>query len=448
MRPTTEVLREIILRRRGLRAQLLRSGIILLILVSIYIGWRLLRPLPPTDLSLGTGPAEGAYFSFALQYQAAFDRESIDINIIPGPGSEETLDRLLRDEIDAGFIQGGIANERDVSNLRSLGSLFYEPIWVFYRAEHRVRDLRDLAGLRIAIGVEGSGTQAVALRLLMENNISAENAEFSSVDSSLAASWLAENEVDAAFFIISPEADLIDQILRNDDINLLDFERALAYEGRFQYLAQITIGQGLLSLTDNIPGRDYTLLATTATLVVQENTHPNLIRLLLREADRIHSPGTFLERVDQFPTASFVEIPLHEEARSYYNDGLSWFERNFPFILAALLDRIIVFAVPLLAIYTLVQTILPGANLASQYQIAQWYRVLDRVERRLEQMTAEQLQAEITRLSEVMRSLNRRVTVPFLYLSSVYTLKIHIRFVISLLEDQLTEINKQSDQQA
>jgi len=427
------------------QTRLYQALLILIVLAVVYIGWQQLRPIPPTSMSISTGAAEGAYFAFALEYQDNFDNEAIDLNIVPGAGSAETLDRLIRGEVDAGFVQGGIAEGANVSGLRSLGSLFYEPIWVFYRAEHRVRDLRDLAGLRVAIGNEGSGTQAVATQLLADNNITAENTEFFTVDSSLAAAWLEENEVDAAFFIISPEADLINNIIRNEDIALLDFQRALAYQGRFSYLTNIVIGEGLLSLTDNVPPREYTLLSTTATLVVQDNLHPNLIRLLLREADRVHSGGSLLERVDEFPTASFVEIPLHEEARSYYNDGLSWFERNFPFILAALFDRVIVFIVPLLAIYTLVQTVLPGASLASQYQIAQWYRVIDRVERRIDTLTEPQIEAEIKRLSEVLNSLNRRITVPFLYLSGVYTLKIHIRFVINRLEDQLHYLQAQKE---
>jgi TRAP-type uncharacterized transport system substrate-binding protein len=55
---------------------------------------------------------------------------------------------------------------RNDSGLLSLGSLFYEPVWVFYRGEKTSDPADRTAGKRIAIGQEGSGVRQLAQQLL------------------------------------------------------------------------------------------------------------------------------------------------------------------------------------------------------------------------------------------------------------------------------------------
>ena len=66
----------------------------------------------------------------------------------------------------AGAMQAPIATLAGLlgANLRSLGSIYYEPLWVFYRGAE-IRDFGGLQGKRIAIGPEASGTRALALHV-------------------------------------------------------------------------------------------------------------------------------------------------------------------------------------------------------------------------------------------------------------------------------------------
>jgi TRAP-type uncharacterized transport system substrate-binding protein len=59
----------------------------------------------------------------------------------------------------------------DTRDLVSLGSVFYEPIAIFYRAAKVIDRLSELKGRRVAIGPEGSGTRFLALALLKANGI-------------------------------------------------------------------------------------------------------------------------------------------------------------------------------------------------------------------------------------------------------------------------------------
>ena len=68
-------------------------------------------------------------------------------------------------------MQGGLTDGVDITGLVSLGSVFAQPMMVYYRSDEPVERLSQLKGKRLAIGPEGSGTRALALKLLKANEI-------------------------------------------------------------------------------------------------------------------------------------------------------------------------------------------------------------------------------------------------------------------------------------
>jgi TRAP-type uncharacterized transport system substrate-binding protein len=77
-------------------------------------------------------------------------RDRIQLQLLASSGSIENLMRL-RDEskpVDVGFVQGGIGKAESGSNLVSLASVFYSPLWVFYRGDEPLDDLSQLRGKR------------------------------------------------------------------------------------------------------------------------------------------------------------------------------------------------------------------------------------------------------------------------------------------------------------
>ena len=67
--------------------------------------------------------------------QKALAANGIQVVLLPSEGSSANL-QLLRDgKADLGFVQGGSADiaEGDENAIESLGSLFVEPVWLFYR---------------------------------------------------------------------------------------------------------------------------------------------------------------------------------------------------------------------------------------------------------------------------------------------------------------------------
>lgn len=117
----------------------------------------------------------GAYYAYAKRYAELLAANGITLEIQTSAGSVENLERVKKGDADIAFIQGGIQEEledNDESSLRSLGSVAFEPVWVFYRNEYRLDKLYQLSDRRIAVGEEGSGIRGLALQLLEANEIS------------------------------------------------------------------------------------------------------------------------------------------------------------------------------------------------------------------------------------------------------------------------------------
>ena len=111
--------------------------IVLIVAAAFWIAYQFIRPAPPDKVVITTGEEVGSYHTFAERYRDILARNDITLELRPSNGSADNLKRLLDDasNVDAGFVQAGITRPEDAPGLESLGSVYYEPIWVFYRAE-------------------------------------------------------------------------------------------------------------------------------------------------------------------------------------------------------------------------------------------------------------------------------------------------------------------------
>ena len=419
-------------------------GIVLSITIAGFVvAYLFVPPPPPKELSIATGRVGGGYHTFALEYQKLLKQEGIDLHIIPTAGSIEVLNLLETGKVSIGFVQGGTAGNAPKENLSSLASVFYEPVWVFHRKDQVITYLHDLKGKRIAIGEKGSGTRPLALRLLEANDMNETNTTLVEVSSKESASQLVAGNVDAAFFVTSPTASLISELLENPDIELLSFKRHLAYSSRYNFLTSITIGEGLVSLENNIPENDKTLLAATASIVARNDTHPALIRLLLKQIVRVHKQGGILEKKGEFPSDNHVEIPMSPAASRYLEVGPSWLENVFPFWLASMVDRLKILLIPLL---TLMIPLLKGAFPIYRWrirsQIYRWYRTLRAADLKMSCCNETEIKDEINKIKGLRDEIVRQVSVPLPYMGEFYTLRVHINLVLQRLEEQLKNLRQ------
>ena len=319
-------------------------------------------------------------------------------------------------------------------------------MWVFHRKEQPVEYLFDLRGKRIAVGEEGSGTRPIAIQLLTDNKVTADNTTLLALSSAEATAQLLAGDIDAAFFVMSPKASRISQLLTNPEIDLLSFKRHLAYSSRYSYLSSVQIGEGMIDLERNIPTQDKTLLAATASLVARDDLHSDLVHLLLTTLEKVHNNGGLLEKKGQFPTEKFVEFPMNPDARQYLLSGPSWLHKVFPFWIASTLDRLKILLIPLLALMLpLLKGMLPLYAFGIRFKIFRWYSTLREIDTKVAELTdLTAIDAETKRIKTLQHELLEQVSVPLSYMGEFYSLRVHIQLVLTRLRERREELLAQS----
>ena len=130
--------------------------LLLVILVGV-IAYRIIDPSPPKIVTISAGQESSAYENLAKRYAAVLAREGIQVKVVRSEGSYENLDRLKDPDsgIDIAFVQSGSTDlvQAEKIGLISLGSLFVEPVWLFYRAESKLDHLRQFHQLKINVGL-------------------------------------------------------------------------------------------------------------------------------------------------------------------------------------------------------------------------------------------------------------------------------------------------------
>lgn len=318
----------------------------------------------------------------------------------------------------------------------SLASVFLEPLWVFVRSDGHPRRLTELKGKRIAIGAAGSGTRVLAKTLLVASGIDDENSAFRSIGGAAAAKALRAGEIDAAFFVTARLSKTVNDLIRDPAIRILDFDRAEAYTRHYLYLSKLTLPEGLLALDADIPPRSIDLLAPTAALVARDDLHPAIVDLVLGAASAVHRKDSLFSGAGVFPSASFVDFPLSDDARRYFKSGPTFLRRVLPFWAAVLVERLLIMLVPLITIMIPLFKIAPPAyRWGVRRKIYRWYKELRDLEARVDKAPDEAdpvaIAAELDRIQTQVGHLK----VPLSYAEQLYDLRLHIGFVKQLLHD-------------
>ena len=415
---------------------------IILALAGCFVAWQFVNPAPPDTITIATGQQGGAYLLFAERYQAVLAREGITLNILETAGSVENLQLLEKDadSVDLAFIQGGTASETATTDLTSLASLYYEPLWVFYRGAGKLTRLTQLQHKRIAAGEPGSGTHAVAMTLREDNQLQINPADILSVGGREAADALVTGRVDVAFFVASVQSPLVQELLHRQDIHLMSFERADAYTRLHHFLSRITLPEGIIDLQENIPPRDTVLLAATANLVAHNDFHPALISLILQAAEEVHGNGSLFAQPGQFPNDQHLEFKLDDGARRYFKHGPPFLQRYLPFWTANLIDRLKVMLIPLLTLLIpLIKITPPTYRWQARKKVYRWYRELKALDfQHPEQLPTETLHTSLQKL-DVIEEEVRKVSIPLSYSDELYNLRLHIDLVRKKLRKGLRD---------
>lgn len=408
-----------------------------LVVAAFWIAYNFVKPAPPDEFVLATGREEGAYHAVGQRYQELLEREGIKVVLKPSAGSVENLTNLADEdsEVEVAFVQSGNGDADDYPGLVSLGNVYYEPVWIFYRGPTLRDQLRQLSGKRIAVGGVGSGTRRLATQLLLVNQAWGPPTRTVDLGGEAAAMALLSGTVDAVFLVGPADVHYVRNLLLAPDVKLLSFDRSAAYTKVFPFLGAVTLPQGTIDLVRDIPPRDVVLLAPMATIVAKDRFHPALSDLLLQAMTETHGGLGILHTAGEFPAARSQDFPLSKEAQRYYKSGPPFLQRYLPFWAATLMDRIIVMLVPVLAILIPVIRFAPGLySWRIRSRIYRWYGELKLLEIELrEKLDRTRLDEYRRRLDRLEEAANTR-PIPLPFTDQVYTLRQHIGMVRAVIE--------------
>ncbi|RKZ95181.1 MAG: C4-dicarboxylate ABC transporter substrate-binding protein, partial [Gammaproteobacteria bacterium] len=272
---------------------------IAIIYAGFWAAYQFVSPAPPRDISISAGNIHGTYYSYAEKYKEELALDGINLTVFESRGSRDNIKRLLDNEVDVALVQGGTAYADE--KLLSLGSLYYEPVSIFYKKELNLNRLNDFTGLKISIGVVGSGTHMLASQLFAINHVNSQNTQFLYLTAKDSLNKLKAGGVDAVFFVSSINSPVIQELLHNNNFKLFNFERADAYNQVLPFLSKVTLHEGIIDFNKNIPDHAITLLAPTANLVIRHDLHKSLSILLLQAMEKNHGDNDLFSTPGFFP---------------------------------------------------------------------------------------------------------------------------------------------------
>jgi len=450
------------------------------LIVLLWATVTILNPGPKGKIIIATGGSEGAFHEMAERYKKDLVRYGVELELRPKVEGTDTLKALFPQyksefstfdestaDIEAGFAKGGFSgslygrfatereqvwHQRQVDSLRSLGRLFYEPLWVFTRAGEPIKSLRELKGKRIYVGAPVSGTRRITTHLLKANGVDKTNTTIIEKEFPVDAELLSAHQADAAMLILPADSSKVQHLLRNQKLRLMDFaSEADAYTTRFPSLSRVALRQGAIEFDPDTPSTDITLLASSVALVVRTNLNPSLQTLLASAVIRNPKPGfdktgepILFHKVGEFPHIDDPEFEVTPAVRQLYKTGSlpvllrATAQMNallgLPFWPAAFLNEhgthTVLLLIPLISIIVPLFHYLPILYKWSvRRRLLAWYRQLRALEISIETEPLDGHLAEKQAALDRIDAAVSRIRVPVPFLDQSYDLRSHIDLV-------------------
>jgi TRAP transporter TAXI family solute receptor len=281
-------------------------------------------------VAIAAGPTGGEYWRFLTSVTRGLPT-SAGVQVVATEGSvanafliesQQARVGVMQSDVAAAAVtgQGVFAESGPMSHLRAAASLFPEPVHIVVRADSDIRDVRDLAGRRVALGSPQSGSRHTARRLLAYAGVDPAglvHVEYS--DPANALVRLAAGELDAVIEVTSAPWQQLQETLRTTPLRLvgLDPEQAARIGAELH---------GLVPLS--IPARTYAgqaaavqTVAATALLVAHSDVADATVEVVLEylyaaAADR---GGVLAARLSKERARTGITIPMHPGAQRFFS---------------------------------------------------------------------------------------------------------------------------------
>ena len=416
-------------------------GLVAAIALSVWLAFAVLRSVQQRTVVMAVYPEGSLNTELVKRYQQVLARNGLVVKLEPSAGAVESLGDLRDPEsgVSVALVPGGITTKQGSPELVSLGTVLYEPLWIFSRGRlpHGHRQLR---GGRISIGPEGSSSRALSLELFGRAGwIDQKSTTLLGLPPAESAQALIRGDIDTAIFVDGWESPIVQRLLRTNGVNLESIPRADALVRIYPYLNKLVLPAGTIDLVEPRPPTDMILIGPKSSLVVRNDLHAIIQYRLLEAAVEIHSTPSMFRTAGQFPAPESVDLPLSTYARDFYKTGSPFFVRHLPVWLAVLLEQPLVWLIPLLVILFPLFRFAPAVyDWVERRRIYRLYSELKRLE---DEMFYTAERADHKNLIEQLNRLEDRashLSVPSAFKPLVYALRLHIDMVRRQIQNSVS----------
>lgn len=330
---------------------------LLLIAVTLYIA----RPLPPHTVTVATGQPNSTADVVGHKYREYFKKHGVDLKLVPTHGAEENLQLLAEGKVNASFTQGGLPLPAESEHLLSLGSIAYQPLWLFYYGDETPADLNALLATRkTSINVPGSSTRSLTLSVLEAQGIDSGAHGLLAMDTHESVEAFKAHKIDALFLVASMESHNLHDVAKIPGVRLYSFKLAEAYAKRFQYLDPVVLPAGAISLHPANPVSDTHMIATTLDVLTTDQLHPAHQLLFLEATEEFERKRVSYFTHGKFPTYMDTRIPESDVARRFFKEGSPFLWNYAPYWVASLFDEVWFYLLAIGAIVIPLMSFLPS----------------------------------------------------------------------------------------
>ncbi|ORT55023.1 TAXI family TRAP transporter solute-binding subunit [Streptomyces sp. CB03238] len=318
------------------RRRALRGSAVGLVVLGLLLWWLVPTgaPSPRGKVTFSTGVPTGVYQRYGELLEEALGHNVPDvaITLLNSEGSGQNLARLASGEADFTIATADAAatyirdSRPGAYALRGCARLYDDYVQLIVPKGSKVRSTRDLRGLRVGVGQEGSGVRLIANRLLQAAGIDpATGIKAVSAGIDTMPTLLEQDRLDAFFWSGGLPTSAVQKLSERFPIRLVPLEgdlinRVHEGSGNGRHYRSAVVPADAYALAQE--GRQVETVAVANLLVTTDRTDPALVeaftRTVIHSRDRIGREVHPAQLVD-LRTALYTDpLPLHEGARRYY----------------------------------------------------------------------------------------------------------------------------------
>lgn len=284
------------------------------------VGWRALPQRLPAEIRIASAAQGGAYHEMAdAMADAMVGTMPRPIRVLETRGSMDNVWHLMNRTAEVAFLQENMLGSEAIAVVAPLA---HEAILILARRDRDIHSLDDLAGRRISLGVEGSGSRANSIMLLAAvpgwraGDVQAADLPFSALAT--------DPTLDGAIVTMNRQSPDLEAFMLSGKFQLLPLDDVVTEEITMSYpsfqLSTIWAGSFAASTADQpaIPEENVRTVATIMFLAVRRDAPDVLVTTLL---ETLYSDPEMPERlgiISARKAAQASEFDLHPAARRFF----------------------------------------------------------------------------------------------------------------------------------